>query len=50
MPEENQNQPAPAEGRSIKEAGLDLFNAIKTPVFWLAIGYGICKYMDRKKA
>jgi len=43
------NTPVETEGKSIKEAGKDFFNSIKTPVFWLAIGYGICKFMDRKK-
>lgn len=36
-------------GKSIKEVATGFFNSIKTPVFWLAIGYFGCKFMDRKK-
>lgn len=25
------------------------FKKLYAPVFWVAIGYAVCKYMDRKK-
>lgn len=47
MPEEN--QVTETGGKSIKEAVSGFFNAIKTPVFYIAIGYVTCKFLDRKK-
>jgi len=35
-------------GKSIKEMSTDLFNSLKTPVFWVALGFLTCKFMDRK--
>lgn len=33
----------------MKESAVNIFDKVKTPVFWVAVGYVICKVMDRKK-
>jgi hypothetical protein len=50
MPEEVPKANGEENGKSLKEAGAAIFDAIKGPVFWIAVGYGVCKYMDRKKS
>ena len=37
------------EMMSAKEGIKSVFDSIKTPVFWLAVGYIACKVLDRKK-
>ncbi len=34
---------------SIKDMATTALNSVKGPVFWVAIGYFACKFMDRKK-
>lgn len=48
MAEENTPAEVP-EGKSLKEMIGGMFNNCKTPVFWFAAGYVLCKYMDRKR-
>lgn len=51
MPEE---QPQPAATNTVADAGKNfftvVFDKIKGPVLWIAAGYALCKYLDRKKA
>lgn len=48
MAEENTPTEQP-EGKSLKEVFGGMFDNVKTPVFWFAAGYILCKFMDRKK-
>lgn len=51
MDEETPQTQANGEaGKSLKEIGGEVFDAVKGPVFWIAVGYIACKYMDRKKS
>lgn len=45
---ENVPENSESDGKSIKTVAGDMFNNIKTPVFWFAAGYILCKFMDRK--
>lgn len=49
MAQNAQNEVVGAEPKSLKEMGNDVLNAVKGPVFWLTVGFLICKYIDRKK-
>jgi hypothetical protein len=39
-----------APGTTLTETLNSGLNKIKGPVFWFAIGFALCKYMDRKKS
>lgn len=45
---ENSPETTEPEGKSIKTVVGDMFSNVKTPVFWFAAGYILCKFMDRK--
>ena len=36
-------------GRSLKEIASGALDSVKGPVFWLAVGFFACKFMDRRK-
>lgn len=38
-----------ADSKSIKDMAVGFYESIKGPIFWTAIGYTVCKFMDRKK-
>ena len=44
-------QPAPPEamGGSLKDMATNFFDSLKGPVFWVAVGFVTCKFLDRKK-
>lgn len=41
--------PAGVPGGNFLSGAKGMFDNLKTPVFWVAIGFVICKVMDRKK-
>jgi hypothetical protein len=34
---------------TVKSAGLKLFDQTKSKIFWVALGFAACLYMNRKK-
>ena len=32
-----------------KTTGLKLFDGAKSKIFWVVVGFALCKYLDRKK-
>lgn len=49
MSDVNSTPEVVGQEKSLKQMGQDALNTVKGPIFWVAVGYIICKWTDRKK-
>ena len=49
MPEENEVDEGNEANVGIITQGKNMLTNVKTPVFWLAMGFVLCKFLDRKR-